>query len=74
MRAAPSKLLLVGLELKLVLACCLLYRLLIYLMAYISNKMAQDQTSFYREACSGFIVFISMVKCWKKAFEIMFGY
>ena len=30
MRAAPYKLLLVGLELKLVLAGCLLYRLLIY--------------------------------------------
>ena len=45
MRAAPNKLLLVGLELKLVIAGCMLYHLLIYFHGLYLKKKAQDQTT-----------------------------
>ena len=66
MRAAPNKLLLVGLELKLVIAVCLLYHLLIYFDGLYFKQKGSD----YRAARSGFIASISMVKCSRKPLKV----
>ena len=68
MRAAPNKLLLVGLELKLVIAGCLLYHLLIYFdgLYFKQNGPKSD----YKAAGSGFIVFVLMVKCSRKPLKL----
>ena len=64
MRAAPNKLLLDVLELKLVLIGCLLYHLLIYFDGlYFKQNGPEQPDSVYFHG-----------KMLKKAFEIMLGY
>ena len=70
MRAATNKLLLVGLELKLVLAGCLLYHLFLYFNGLYFKQ--NGPRSDYKAAGSGFIVFILMVKCSRKPLKLYF--
>ena len=68
MRAAPNKLLQVGLELKLVIAGCQLFHLLIYFDGFYFKQ--NGPRSDYSAAWSGFIAYISMVKCTRKPLQV----